>query len=101
VRVCTGIVASSRWEGGWKVPTVRDLDLSWFLFFTEEAGHPVVAPDVDSGMPSDAALLDAYEAAAAMALIAKHASRRGHPDSLARMAAILPALIADGHRRVA
>jgi hypothetical protein len=39
--------------------------------------------------------------AAAMALIAKHASRRGDADSLARMAAILPALIADAHRRVA
>ena len=107
----------------WEIWSRSDprIDLSWFLFFTEEAGHPVVAPDVDSGMPSDAVLLGAYEAAAgvvvadlawfhaltrfkeaaAMALIAKHASRRGHSDSLARMAAILPALIADAHRRVA
>ncbi|MEQ1787446.1 MAG: phosphotransferase family protein [Acidimicrobiales bacterium] len=106
----------------WEIWSRSDprLDLSWFLFFTEEAAHPVVAPDVDSGMPSDRELLAAYEEAsgtavvdlewfhaltrykeaAAMALIAKHASRRGDEAILARMADMLPALIADAHRRV-
>lgn len=75
---------------------------------------------VDSGMPCDAELLAAYEAvagapvrdldwfhaltrykeAAAMALIAKHAARRGDENILARMAVMLPALIADAHHRV-
>jgi aminoglycoside phosphotransferase (APT) family kinase protein len=107
----------------WEIWSRSDprIDLSWFLFFTEEAGHPVVAPGVDSGMPSDAELLATYEEAAgaavvdldwfhaltrykeaaAMALIAKHASRRGDVEILARMADMLPALIADAHRRVA
>lgn len=107
----------------WEIWSRSDprIDLAWFLFFTEEAGHPVVAPGVDSGMPSDAALLDAYETAAgasvadlgwfhaltrykeaaAMALIAKHASRRGDADIMARMVDMLPPLIADAHRRVA
>jgi aminoglycoside phosphotransferase (APT) family kinase protein len=106
----------------WEIWSLSDprIDLSWFLFFTEEAKHPVVAPDVDSGVPSDRELLAAYEAAggstsadldwfhgltrykeaAAMALIAKHASRReGGGDILERMAVMLPALIADAHRR--
>lgn len=107
----------------WEIWSRSDprIDLSWYLFFTEEAEHPVVTPGVDSGVPSDRELLAAYEdavgaptadldwfhgltrykEAAAMALIAKHASRRGDADILARMAAMLPALIADAHRRVA
>ena len=106
----------------WEIWSRSDprLDLSWFLFFTEEAEHPVVPAGVDSGMPSDAELLAAYEAAAgapvrdldwfhaltrykeaaAMALIAKHAARRGDDEILARMAVMLPALIADAHDRV-
>ena len=50
----------------WEIWSRSDprLDLSWFLFFTEEAGHPVVPAGVDSGMPSDAELLAAYEDAA-------------------------------------
>jgi len=106
----------------WEIWSRSDprLDLSWFLFFTEEAKHPVVAPDVDSGMPTDAELLAAYEAetgravvdldwfhaltrykeAAAMALIAKLAARRGDDEILARMADMLPKLIADAHARV-
>jgi aminoglycoside phosphotransferase (APT) family kinase protein len=106
----------------WEIWSRSDprLDLSWFLFFTEEAGHPVVTPGIDSGMPSDAALLAAYEAeadrpvadldwfhaltrykeAAAMALIAKLAARRGDAEILGRMSDMLPALIRDAHQRV-
>lgn len=106
----------------WEIWSRSDprLDLSWFLFFTEEAGHPVVTPGIDSGMPSDRELLAAYEAAAgtqvvdldwfhaltrykeaaAMALIAKHAARRGDQEILSRMAVMLPALIEDARGRV-
>lgn len=105
----------------WEIWSLSDprIDLSWFLFFTEEAGHPV-APGVDSGVPSDVELLAAYEEAmgrptedldwfhaltrykeaAAMALIAKHAAKRGDTDMLARFSVMLPALIADAHARV-
>jgi aminoglycoside phosphotransferase (APT) family kinase protein len=114
----TGVRAVVDWEI-WSCSDPR-IDLSWFLFFTDEARHPVVAPDVVSGMPADTELLAAYEAeagavpdlawfhaltrykeAAAMALIAKHAARRGDAEILGRMAEMLPALIADAHRRVA
>ena len=106
----------------WEIWSRSDprIDLSWFLFFTEEAGHPVVTPGIDSGMPSDRELLETYEGAvgmptadlgwfdaltrykeaAAMALIAKHAARRGDEAILARMAEMLPRLIADAHERV-
>lgn len=106
----------------WEIWSRSDprIDLSWFLFFTEEAGHPVVTPGIDSGMPSDAELLAAYEAetgrpvddlewfhaltrykeAAAMALIAKLAARRGDQDILGRMSDMLPALIKDARQRV-
>ncbi len=105
----------------WEIWSRSDprIDLSWFLFFTDEAGHPV-APGAASGMPSDAELLAAYEAAAghpvadlewfhaltrykeaaAMALIAKHAARRGDDEILARMSVMLPALIAEARSRV-
>lgn len=106
----------------WEIWSRSDprIDLSWLLFFTDEAKHPVVPADLDSGMPSDAELLAAYEAesggpvpdldwfhaltrykeAAAMALIAKHLAKKGDTDTLAKMAAMLPALIADAHQRV-
>jgi aminoglycoside phosphotransferase (APT) family kinase protein len=107
----------------WEIWSRSDprIDLSWLLFFTDEAHHPVVPPDLDSGMPSDAELLAAYEdasgrpvpdlgwfaaltrykEAAAMALIAKHLARKGDTDTLAKMAEMLPALIAEAHQRVA
>lgn len=107
----------------WEIWSISDprIDLSWFLFFTEQANHPVVTPDTDSGMPTDTELLAEYEAAvgsptvdlewfhaltrykeaAAMALIAKHMQRRDPDGDGARaMAAVCPELIADAHRRV-
>lgn len=118
--LCDGneIAAIVDWEI-WSHSDPR-IDLSWLLFFTDEARHPVVAEDVDSGMPSDAELLATYESergaavpdldwfhaltrykeAAAMALIAKHLARRGDTDTLARMASMLPTLISEAHRRV-
>ncbi len=106
----------------WEIWSRSDprIDLSWLLFFTDEARHPVVPADLDSGMPSDVELLAAYEdetgapvpgldwfaaltrykEAAAMALIAKHLARTGDTDTLERMAVMLPALIAEAHDRV-
>ncbi len=106
----------------WEIWSRSDprIDLSWLLFFTDEAQHPVVPADLDSGMPSDAELLAAYEAetgspvpdldwfhaltrykeAAAMALIAKHLAKKGDTDTLAKMAVMLPALIADALEQV-
>lgn len=106
----------------WEIWSHSDprIDLSWLLFFTDEAKHPVVPAHLDSGMPSDAELRAAYEAeagapvpdlawfhaltrykeAAAMALIAKHLARKGDTDTLAKMAEMLPALITEAHQRV-
>ena len=106
----------------WEIWSRSDprIDLSWLLFFTDQAGHPVVSPTVDSGMPTDVELLEAYQAAtgtpvrdlewfhaltrfkeaAAMALIAKHLAKGGDHGTLARMAEMLPALIADATARV-
>ena len=49
----------------WEIWSRSDprIDLSWLLFCTDEARHPVVPADLDSGMPSDAELLAAYEPA--------------------------------------
>jgi aminoglycoside phosphotransferase (APT) family kinase protein len=88
----------------WELWTVSDprIDLSWMLFFTDEAEHPSGAHGVPSNMPTRAELLGAYESGtgratddldwfdaltyykegAAMALISKLARRRnpGAPD---------------------
>jgi aminoglycoside phosphotransferase (APT) family kinase protein len=88
----------------WELWTVSDprIDLSWMLFFTDEADHPSGAHGVASNMPTRAEPLDAYETGvgeptkdlgwfdaltwfkegAAMALISKLARRRnpGQPD---------------------
>lgn len=106
----------------WEIWSRSDprIDLSWLLFFTDEAGHPVVTEGTRSGMPTDAEMLAAYEResggpvpdlewfhaltrykeAAAMALIAKHLAKKGDTDNLRRMSGMLPALIADAHDRV-
>jgi aminoglycoside phosphotransferase (APT) family kinase protein len=88
----------------WELWTVSDprIDISWMLFFTDEADHPSARHGVPSRMPSRVDLLSYYEQAvgevtkdlewfdaltcfkegAAMALIAKLARRRnpGAPD---------------------
>ncbi len=106
----------------WEIWSRSDprIDLSWLLFFTEEQGHPAAGPGIDSGMPSDVELLAQYEEetgaevrdlewfhaltrykeAAAMSLIAKLAERRGQGDQFESWKQMLPALVADAHRRV-
>jgi len=48
----------------WEIWSRSDprLDLAWFLFFTEEAEHPMASNPGPTGMPTAAALLDAYVA---------------------------------------
>jgi aminoglycoside phosphotransferase (APT) family kinase protein len=48
----------------WEIGSLSDprLDLGWFLFFTEEAKHPMAGNPGPTGMPRAAALLDAYVA---------------------------------------
>jgi len=97
----------------------RGLDLTWLLFFTEEADHPIARHGVPSGTPSFRAILDVYEdaygapagdltwwhaltrykEAAAMALIAKLARRRD-PDANPTWGDTLAELLADARTRV-
>jgi aminoglycoside phosphotransferase (APT) family kinase protein len=85
----------------WELWTLSDprIDLSWFLFFTDEADHPSARHGLPSGLPSRQELLSAYDTAvgepthdlpwfdaltyfkeaSATALIAKLARRR-NPD---------------------
>jgi aminoglycoside phosphotransferase (APT) family kinase protein len=48
----------------WEIWSLSDprLDLGWFLFFTDEAHHPMAGNPGPTGMPPAAALLDAYVA---------------------------------------
>ena len=46
----------------WEIWSLSDprLDLAWFLFFTDEAKHPMASNPGPTGMPTADALLDAY-----------------------------------------
>ena len=48
----------------WEIWSLSDprLDLAWFLFFTEEAEHPMASNPGPTGLPTAAALLGAYVA---------------------------------------
>jgi aminoglycoside phosphotransferase (APT) family kinase protein len=48
----------------WEIWSLSDprLDLAWFLFFTDEAKHPMASNPGPTGMPTARALLDAYVA---------------------------------------
>jgi aminoglycoside phosphotransferase (APT) family kinase protein len=48
----------------WEIWSLSDprLDLAWFLFFTDEAKHPMAGNPGPTGMPPAAALLDSYVA---------------------------------------
>jgi aminoglycoside phosphotransferase (APT) family kinase protein len=100
----------------WEIWSVGDprVDVAWFTFFTDEAGHPAARSSEPSGMPTAAELLDAYAAAggaplddlvwfdaltrykeaAATALLIKRARRSGDlPPGLERMVPALPRLV--------
>src|SRR5262249_7226434 len=65
--LCDGadIAAVIDWEI-WSVSDPR-LDLAWFLFFTPEARHPMALNHGPTGLPSAAAMLDAYVTQAGVA----------------------------------
>ncbi len=48
----------------WEIWSLSDprLDLAWFLFFTDEAKHPMASNPGPTGMPTADALLEAYVA---------------------------------------
>ena len=46
----------------WEIWSLSDprVDLGWFLFFTDEAKHPMAGNPGPTGMPTAGALLEAY-----------------------------------------
>jgi aminoglycoside phosphotransferase (APT) family kinase protein len=108
----------------WEIWSVGDprIDLSWLTFFTDDAGHPAVAPGTVAGTPAGREIVAAYEAAAgapvpelgwfdaltrykeaaATGLLLKRARKLGRPvkESMARMQPELPRLVQDAIRRV-
>jgi aminoglycoside phosphotransferase (APT) family kinase protein len=56
----TEVTALIDWEI-WSLSDPR-LDLAWFLFFTDEAKHPMASNPGPTGMPTAQELLDAYVA---------------------------------------
>ena len=106
----------------WEIWSVGDprVDLSWMTFFTDDAGHPAVAPGTVAGTPARGEVVRAYEAAlgrpvpevgwfdaltrykeaAATGLLLKRAQKLGRPvkESMTRMD--LPRLVQESIRIV-
>ena len=106
----------------WEIWSVGDprVDLSWMTFFTDDAGHPAVAPGTVAGTPTGRELVRAYEEAlgrpvpelgwfdaltrykeaAATGLLLKRAQKLGRPvkESMTRMD--LPRLVQEAIRIV-
>ena len=108
----------------WEIWSVGDprVDLSWMTFFTDDAGHPAVAPGTVAGTPAGREVVRAYEEAlgrpvpelgwfdaltrykeaAATGLLLKRALKLGRPvkESMTRMRPELPRLVRDAIRIV-
>jgi aminoglycoside phosphotransferase (APT) family kinase protein len=108
----------------WEIWSVGDprVDLAWLTYFTDDAGHPAVAPGTVAGTPTAREVVRAYEAAvgagvpelgwfdaltrykeaAATGLLLKRALKLGRPvkESMARMRPELPRLVTDAIRIV-
>jgi aminoglycoside phosphotransferase (APT) family kinase protein len=108
----------------WEIWSVGDprVDLSWMTFFTDDAGHPAVAPGTVAGTPAGREVVRAYEEAlgrpvpelgwfdaltrykeaAATGLLLKRALKLGRPvkESMTRMQPELPRLVRDAIRIV-
>jgi aminoglycoside phosphotransferase (APT) family kinase protein len=108
----------------WEIWSVGDprVDLSWMTFFTDDAGHPAVAPGTVAGTPARREVVRAYEAAlgrpvselgwfdaltrykeaAATGLLLKRAHKLGRPvkESMTRMQPELPRLVQEALRIV-
>src|SRR5579863_838890 len=108
----------------WEIWSVGDprIDLSWLTFFTDDAGHPAVAPGTVAGTPAGREIVRAYEdalgrpvpdlgwfdalirykEAGVTGLLLKRAMKLGRPvkESMARMQPELPRLVQEAIRRV-
>ncbi|HEY3882442.1 MAG TPA: phosphotransferase family protein [Trebonia sp.] len=108
----------------WEIWSVGDprVDLAWLTYFTDDAGHPAVAPGTVAGTPAGRELVLAYQAetgrpvrdlgwfdaltrykeAAATGLLLKRAAKSGRPlkDSMERMRPALPRLVREAVRIV-
>jgi aminoglycoside phosphotransferase (APT) family kinase protein len=108
----------------WEIWSVGDprVDLAWLTYFTDDAGHPAVAPGTVAGTPArreiarayaealgrpvpDLAWFDAltrYKEAAATGLLLKRATKLGRPvkESMTRMRPQLPRLVEEAIRIV-
>jgi len=108
----------------WEIWSVGDprVDLSWLTYFTDDAGHPAVAPGTVAGTPPGREVVRAYEdaigrpvpelgwfdaltrykEAATTGLLLKRALKLGRPvkESMARMQPELPRLVQEAIRIV-
>jgi aminoglycoside phosphotransferase (APT) family kinase protein len=108
----------------WEIWSVGDprIDLAWLTFFTDDAGHPAVAPGTVAGTPAGREVVRAYEnaigrpvpelgwfdaltrykEAGVTGLLLKRAMKLGRPvkESMARMQPELPRLVQDAIRIV-
>ena len=108
----------------WEIWSVGDprIDLAWLTFFTDDAGHPAVAPGTVAGTPTGREIVRAYEdalgrpvpelgwfdaltrykEAGVTGLLLKRAMKLGQPvkESMARMQPELPRLVQDAIRIV-
>jgi len=101
----------------WEIWSVGDprIDLAWLTYFTDDAGHPAVAPGTVAGTPTGREIVAAYEEASGQAmpdlgwfhaltrykeagatgLLLKRASKLGRPlsESMKRMVPAGPRLV--------
>jgi len=108
----------------WEIWSVGDprIDLAWLTYFTDDAGHPAVAPGTVAGTPAGREVVRAYEdalgapvpelgwfdaltrykEAATTGLLLKRAIKLGRPvkESMARMQPELPRLVQEAVRLV-
>jgi aminoglycoside phosphotransferase (APT) family kinase protein len=108
----------------WEIWSVGDprIDLAWLTFFTDDAGHPAVAPGTVAGTPAGHEIIAAYEdalgrsvpelgwfdaltrykEAGVTGLLLKRAMKLGRPvkESMARMQPELPRLVLQTIRMV-
>ena len=108
----------------WEIWSVGDprIDLAWLTYFTDDAGHPAVAPGTVAGTPTGREVVKAYEEAlgrpvpelgwfdaltrykeaAITGLLVKRATKLGRPlkESMARMVPELPRLVQEAIRMV-
>ena len=106
----------------WEIWSVGDprIDLAWLTFFTDDAGHPAVAPGTVAGTPAGREIVRAYEdalgrpvpelgwfdaltrykEAGVTGLLLKRAAKLGRPvkESMARMEPELPRLVQEAIR---